>query len=387
MSESNEKIEIGNGPARATATSTDRSTEEITELLTTAISREQFETWYHSKQAVENIRNGTAYFNGPSPIKPEEKHSPSDLIQCHRKVAYKQLNAPVEDRDPNGIFWIGSKFEEEVAVPFLQDVVEDLECYVTNSLWVDFTETTEVGPLQFKGETDPAIVDADGKPYILSEIKTRRSVSNLNSPSRHHRAQAHAYMKGLSDKHDRRVTDAIIIYGGRTNLEIRAFHIEFDPWFWRKTVVEWAKNHTEFRLNDELPPAEPEYGWECKFCSYRERCGKGETDHEDLGARGFLPGVTMYPKQKVVEYLEAHDGAILTPALAQEYPEIAAQYPVAEWHCVSCDSLFAWDNPDWDGNSSTPPVCPECSTNGTPRPLRSQQLEERDLCQGGDQDG
>ncbi|WP_336326280.1 CRISPR-associated protein Cas4 [Halovenus sp. HT40] len=338
------------------------------------ISSETFDQWYKKREFRQNIRGGTPYFNGPSQVKSPERHSPSSLLQCHRKTAYNQLNAPAEAGDPTGIFWIGSQFEEKIALPYLQRVVATTDKYVTNSLWVDFTESTDVGEIRIKGETDPVIVNADSEPLLLTEIKTKDSVKNIESPNKHHRAQAHAYMKGLSEKHSRKVTDAIILYGGRTNLDVQTFHVEFDPWFWSKTVVNWAEKHTEYRVHQELPPAEPEYNWECKFCSYRERCGKGDTDYEDIGPTGFLPGVSKYPKEKVVEYLRARDGAKLTPILAAQYPELTEEYQVHDWECQECSAAYPWDAIDWDSSAVDLPRCPECSDSepvallGGPRP-------------------
>jgi CRISPR/Cas system-associated exonuclease Cas4 (RecB family) len=328
-----------------------------------SLSPETFDNWYREREFAENIRNGTSYFNGPKKVKPPEKHSPSSLLKCHRKVTYKQLNAPAETPEPTGIFWIGSQFEEEVALPYLRQAVTGASEYVTNSLWVNFTVQTDAGELQIKGETDPVIVDADADPLLLTEIKTRESVEDLERPSRHHRAQAHAYMKGLSETHERNITDAIILYGGRTNFDIRVFHVPFDPVFWSDTITTWAERHTNYRLEEELPPAEPEYSWECGYCPYQERCGKGALEYSDIGATGFLPGMTEYPKQQVVEHLEGHDEATLTPTLAWEYPDIAETYEVDDWVCEACSSRFEWKEiePDAEQEAVAGPQCPSCS--------------------------
>lgn len=331
------------------------------ERLLKAISPESFEEWYQELKFKRNIRNGTPYFNGPSDIKSPERHSPSSLLQCHRKTFYKQLNAPAENEPPAGIFWIGSRFEEEIALPFLRDSVTDQDEYVTNSLWVDFNVETDSGELCIKGETDPVIVDADSKPLVVTEIKTKKSVEDIDSPNKHHKAQAHAYMKGLSEKHETNVTDAVIIYGGRTNLDIRVFNVTFDPIFWKRTVIDWAAQHTEYRLRDKLPPADPEYDWECTFCPYRERCGEGDSEYSDIGPAGLLPGFAEYPKEKVVEYLKAHEDAKLTPKLVYQYPELLDQYQVYDWQCRVCSSKYSWDNFEWNGDPSNLPQCPDCA--------------------------
>jgi CRISPR-associated exonuclease Cas4 len=342
----------------------------VVSRLANSISPNSFDQWYREREFRENIREGTPYFNGTSPITPPERHSPSSLLQCHRKTTYNQLNAPEESEAPTGIFWFGSQFEEEIVLLFLQEAVVGENEYVTNSLWVDFTIESEAGELRIKGETDPVIVTPDATPLLVTEIKTKDSVGHVETPNTHHRAQAHAYMKGLSEKYNRDVTEAIILYGSRTTFDIKVFHIEFDPFFWRNTVLRWAEQHTTYRLREELPPADPEFSWECEFCSFRERCGRGEKRYENAGAEGLLPRYTDYPRENVIEYLESHDGALLPPTLAQEYPKVALQYQVADWQCAACDATFAWDEPEWDGNLSSLPLCPKCTTTGSPAPLR-----------------
>lgn len=347
------------------------------ENLLEAISEEGFRQWRHEREFARNIREGTPYFNGPSQIKPATRHSPSSLLQCQRKTVYKELNGPEETGDPDGIFWFGSRFEEDVILPFLQDSVAGKNEYVTNSLWVDFTVKSEVGDLQIKGSTDPVIVDSESKPLLLFEIKTKQSVENVESPNRHHKAQAHAYMKGLSEKYDRNLSEAIILYGSRTNFEIKPFHIEFDPWFWSQTVLNWTETHSTYRLNEELPPATPEYDWECKFCSYQERCGQGTREFSNVGPTGLLPRFTAYPKRKLVEYLDAHDEAKLTPSLAHRYSSLVDEYGAFDWHCGRCGATRSWNAVDWDGDVTEPPRCPACSENGITSLLAGPQPNEQ----------
>jgi CRISPR-associated exonuclease Cas4 len=342
---------------------------ETIDDIVSNITPTAFQRWYRAQEFKENIQKGQSYFNRPqSPTNPR-RHNPSRLLQCHRKTYYTQLNAPAEKPDPNGIFWIGSQFEEELALPFLRDLVNGHTAYVTNSIWVDFTVQSDDSELRIKGETDPVIVDARADPLVLTEIKTKRKVGNLESPNRHHRAQVHAYMKGLSEKFERNITQAVIIYGGRTNLQVQTFPVKFDPVFWRRTVLEWAARHTEYRLRDELPPADPESDWECNVCEYRERCGNGDSKYSDIGPKGFLPGLASYPRSNVVEYLEAHDDAKLTPTLANQYPELAEDHSVSKWHCRRCDGNFAWDAIEWQSGERERPDCPDC-----PASVKDRQL-------------
>lgn len=332
----------------------------IDELLE-RLSAESFREWYQERQYRQNIEEGQSYFNGSSPLPDSERHSPSQLLQCHRKILYRQKNAPEEQADPDGIFWFGTRFEEDIVFPFLRETFIEEDIYVQNSVWIDFETETDVEDIRIKGATDPVLVDADAVPILPTEIKTKASLENLESPNEHHQAQLHAYMRGLCIKYDIGLDGGLIIYGSRESLDVKPFYIEFDSEFWTKTVLEWAQTHTEFRLDETLPPADPEYDWECRFCSYRERCGEGDSSFTDTPARGFLPGLAEYPRNKVVEYLEATDGSSLTPTLARVYPQIAREYQVSPWRCPKCNSTFAWDAVE---SKSSEPLCPECADSG-----------------------
>ena len=187
--------------------------------------------------------------------------------------------------------------------------------------WVDLSVDTDEGPLRIKGATDPIIVDEDAVPLLPTEIKTKSDIETLTSPNRHHRAQLHAYMAGLSEKFDIDLIDGVLLYASRKSLDVKVFHVTFDKEFWRDIVVEWASDHTRYRLGGNLPPASPEYDWECGFCDYRERCGRTDNPYEDTGPRGFLPLYDEYPKETVREYLDAHPEVKLTQTLARTYPD------------------------------------------------------------------
>jgi CRISPR/Cas system-associated exonuclease Cas4 (RecB family) len=333
------------------------------ERLLNSLSGEQFRDWYDERQYRQNIENGTPYFNGPSSIPEPERHSPSRLLKCHRKAIYQQCNAPEETPNPDGIFWFGTRFEEDIAFPFLERAITGSDTYVQNSVWVDFRVETRGQELHIKGETDPLIVDEDAVPVLPTEIKTKSSVEHTTSPNRSHRAQLHAYMAGLSKKYDANLTDGVILYGSRESLDVKVFHVEFDEEFWEEVVLKWAANHTDYRLKSELPPADPEHEWECKFCAYSERCGKGNTEYQDVGPVGLLPRYTDYPKQKVIEYLEAHDNAQLTPGLAEKYPELETEYEVLSWCCPVCSSSFSRDTVGQKPNLDSVPLCPSCAAD------------------------
>ncbi len=333
-------------------------TAESPSLFADRIDGEGFAEWYRERQFAHNVQNGQSYFNGPSSVPPPDRHTPSSLLQCQRKVFYRKENAPAERTPPEGIFWTGRRFEEELIVPFLRDTVGS-DAYVRNSIWVDFEVDAGDEPLRIRGTTDPCVVDPEGTPVLPTEVKTKDDVRHLEQPNRHHRAQVHAYMRGLSHEFDRDVDEAILIYGGRKTLDVRVFREPFDPEFWGE-VIEWAASLTEHREVGHLPPAEPEYDWECRFCDYQHRCGMSDRAHTDEGPEGFLPGLE-YPRECAVEYLESHPGAKLTPTLARTFQDLADEYEVHDWTCSRNGCVHSWTDVDDGSNGSEGPVCPACA--------------------------
>lgn len=348
-------------------------------VVTQAVAREikstDFSDWYDEFQFRQNIRNGQEYFNGPSMKKPPGRFNPSDLLKCHRKTYYGHLNAPEETDDPDGIFFYGNRFEEDLAERYLEDSVDLPETYLQNSLWMNTTIDTDIGPITLVGSTDPVIVDEEGNPILLTEIKTTSSIEFTSEPKMHHLAQTHAYMYGLTEKYDRQIRDVVFLYADRDSLDAKTFHATFDREFWRDRVVRWMEENTFYRVFGFLPPADPEQDWECEYCNYKERCGQSSMYYENEEAAGLLPLYTEYPRGKVVEYLEAHEEAKLTPALAQTYPDLVDEYGAFPWVCNECDSKFVWDEINWNGGPS--PECPNCDGKESAGRLRGPEPDEQ----------
>lgn len=339
------------------------------------ISNASFNEWYQEEQFTENILEGRPYFNGASPPPEPGKHSPSKLFQCHRKTRYYAQNAPKEGASPQGLFWVGSKFEEEIVVPYLLDSVTTENTYVRNSMWIDTTVSHDGTDVRVKGVTDPVIVDSNGDPLLVTEIKTTSSLEYLDGPKPHHKAQLHAYLHALDEEYDRSIRDGLLVYGSRDTLDIAAFHVAFDDRFWAESVIPWMAKQTQYREDSELPPADPVFDWECNTCPFKHRCGQSDEPFSDSGFTGLLPGVDDYRKQQLVEYFDAYPDAKLTPTLAHEFPELVEEHGVHEWLCRSCGATFAWETIDVDAVS---PLCDACAENGELNTVTVPNPGERD---------
>lgn len=335
-----------------------------------AIHTDAFDSWYRDRKIKQHMRDGQPWRHTPASVKPPNQHAPHRLLQCQRKAYYATQNAPKEDAQPTGVFWTGTRIEEDIVLPFLEDVaadVDDTPAYVQNSMWVDYELETDAGELQIRGSTDPVICTRQGDPILPTEVKAKQSFDGLDdenpTPADRHRAQLHAYLHGLNQTVSYPVQTGLVIYVDREHHDLRAMTVEFDHEFWTKTVCEWMATQSTYRLEGAIPPAEPEHDWECGYCSYRQRCGKGDEPYRDEPVDGFLPLVS-YPREQVDRALRAEGGTeTLTPALAYHYSELAAQYDVADWHCPSCSEAINWEVIDWDGDLTKPPVCPHCASN------------------------
>lgn len=342
--------------------------EETIRRLLAGISGEEFKRWYSGRRRARSPGQHSGRSSKENSNVPPGRHAPSRLLQCHRKTLYRVHDAPEESQQRAGIFWFSTHLETELVVPFLE-ARTDADVYVRNSIWVDYTRSTDEGPLQIRGRTDPVLVDVTGQPLVLTEVKTTASVHALDAPRSHHLAQAHAYMEGLSEHADQDVRETLLLYFSRETLDARTFTVEFDDQFWEERVLPWAAQNSEYRRRDELPPARPEFDWECDYCSFRHRCGRADSPYADTGPHGFLPLFDEYPRERVREYLDAVPNARLTPTLAHAFPGLIDRYGVLDWGCQRCSATYAYDAVEWDGDTEHPPLCEACCRDGVPAPL------------------
>ena len=379
------------------------------EALLDSLDGDTFQEWFEDKKHRENIQNGTPYFNNDDYVPTKQRHTPSQLLQCHRKLLYRQLNAPRETANNDGIFFLGDVLENLVE-EFLIDLGREHDLHIQNSMYVKVEDARADPMVRFRGETDPVICDYEGVPVLPTEIKSKseEAFTYLSSASTRHQAQVHAYVQGLNDRldalrGDRQLSEFAVIYIARESLDVKVFHHEFDRDFW-ESIVEWARTHTAYRerseestaaLDDDssveregsvLPPAYPLEDWECKYCAFAKRCGKNEDiPVRDLGAAGFLP-LTEYSRSAVKAHMEAFPSVPVTPTLAHHYPSLLADgHPVAPWQCRKCGEI-PLDRVGWDRDITEPPTCPECEQCSLRGPL-PEQADQISSGGGSDEDG
>lgn len=392
--------------------------------LAANVTEQAFEDFHKLNERERNAEEGYGDTrNDVTHMPDDDVESPSKLLSCHRMSWYDAHNTPREDRLPYGIFKFGHDFEDHFE-DFLAEHVTGSELTVRNVERVEFTERD----ITITGTTDPVVFDADGNPVALFEVKTTKNtyhVRNRGEANERHRAQAHAYARGLAEKYDLDAPPQIFYaYGGREDLDVFITNESFDEDFWEDTVLAWAADDVEYREGDELPPAledghEREY--QCTYCDYQERCGNYEPESEspqsdeyvdsmdeywwnddietgyqntasDLPAVGFVPAM-KYPEDAVVAHIATHDDVQLTPTVAAQHPELVAdgespperfelvygvapQASVTDWVCDECLQTFDYDEFTWEsGDFDDMPTCPDCPDDAESK-LRGEEPGE-----------
>ena len=380
---------------------TDENTGDVTVDELPDIDRESFNSYWFRRNAERNIEENHEERNDPGHSWPIGRFEPHQLGNCKRKWFYQWLNAPKEEQDPHGIFAIGHFIEEDIVEPWLHEIFEpkyDIDNAIHVSIDIDTipitgedaptladagtspttveipddigynqpndtppeTETDDVC-LTVAGSTDPAICDTDtGDVIALTEVKSTGSIGYVDEPKRMHKMQLHAYMNALG------ITDGYVIYVDRDNLlDPKVFEVEFDEDVWQ-TVVDWVSETLPYAMEGKLPPADAPEGWMCKYCEYANRCGEGRSNlSSDMAASGFVPGFTDYPRNMVEDHLEAYPDVALSPSLALEFPDLAAEHDVADWICPECTAEFDYQDDHFDGFSNrnfATPSCPACKS-------------------------
>lgn len=354
--------QFSNPRAKSPSNTTDTDTDTDVDIAARIEAR--LPEWHAQKRTQQNIEAGNAHYNTPAAPPEATVFRPNRLLQCHRKQYYRDHNAPKESAAPAGLFFAGSKLEEELLLPYLREQVTEWaeSLYVTNSLWIEETLTVAGTSVTIRGSTDPVVVKRDGTPTYVTEVKSKAELSDSPTASPHHRAQLHAYMAGLSAKHDCEIRAGAVIYVSRKTLEMAVVPVSFDEDFWEDIGV-WMATLAAARRQERLPPADPEHDWECSYCSYSNRCGQAsETAVADSPPRGFVAGVE-YPRQAVEAHLEAYPDVALPVTLAVEYPDLAEEFEVAYPYCPTCETEVR----DLDGIDlqSGTALCPHCAEEGT----------------------
>lgn len=397
MSNTTDKDDKDTAPTPPTSSQTVPLADELTSV--------QFRTWWRNRLNRRHKAEGYPERAEIDHTPPAATISPSDLLGCHRWHYYSTRNAPSEEDTPHGTFEAGRRYED-IVESFIRSAAPS-ECLVENTVSIDF-EVEVVGEgtgLSISGTTDPVVYTQRGDPLLLTEVKQTDGLSYIkdDGPYTRHRAQAHAYARGLQANSARSSPPPICYaYGSRDTLEFHPVFEQFDHAFWEETVIPWVIQNAESQAKDELPPpVDDDKQYMCQYCSFSNRCshpdpgprptrvdnlvddlsesGQPESPYASVTdiigdvefwwseqndpnvvnkappspAKGFVP-CHRYSESAVISHLATHESVRLTPTVAAQYPFLAAHTDQSP-----PDRLFAAYGVapqrkvhDW--------VCPEC---------------------------
>ncbi len=344
--------------------------EHETAELIDEINETAFERWYERRRRRLRIRDRGS-------LSREDTDAgatawPSALWKCTRRRYYDEHDAPKEGRLPRGRFWVGRQVETELVIPFLDSRLEDDSHYVQGSVWVEIPLEDEGGTVTLRGCTDPCIVDANGNPLLVTEVKTC-DPPHRDAPADHHIRQLQAYLGAFRELDQTSEPTGVVLYVDRRDFTLRSFEVPFDPTIWKEVRCQ-AREHRDIVGSDQLPPANPEYDWECDVCPYRHRCGESTMPFADRPEKGFLPLLETYTRSAVREHLAAHSTVDLTPTLADRFPELAEHATVVPWTCGRCAAaISSFDRTYHPGDR---PLCPHCAEAGSIVELTPPTLDE-----------
>ena len=111
---------------------------------------------------------------------------------------------------------------------------------------------------------------------LLVEVKTRKSVENMKSPTQHHIPQFQLYLAAATAQY------GLLLYEGRDNLVTRSFLIKRDNKEIHRLLKRVKSQHGLIAMK-MLPPAESKLpltrrAWECGRCKYKKQCDEAEKE-------------------------------------------------------------------------------------------------------------
>lgn len=231
-----------------------------------------------SPMSLDKLRDGfEEYFEGDTGD--AERHKPRIGVEhasaggkCPRKRWYSANQTGKDDFD-QGISERGNRIEDFVydilclvaeGTPYT--AVNDVPAYYQKKVIVDGDETT----LEITGETDPAIIDANGATVeMLTEVKSTQNLDRDKLPKQKHIVQLNTYLSILN------LDYGFIVYVDPNDFDYHFCHIEQDPGLWEQTIFLHEMVH-EYRVKDSLPPAMPQQEDECKWCMYESLCDRND---------------------------------------------------------------------------------------------------------------
>ena len=206
-----------------------------------------------NKISIQKLIDDAIALDNSEPRTPSGKFNPSYLGQCHRKHFWKRKGVE-SDNPPNDrtfrVFKCGDLFEHFVCqhIPAMQKQV--------------VIETDD-----FKGFAD--IVSEDEVMDVKS-INSKafwwmdKDTYDITVEKRHNILQVIFYAKELNKPKAR------LVFIEKDTLSIKEYGFFVSKWI--DDLVKEISILRKYWTDNKLPDAEPQAGWECRYCSFAEKC-------------------------------------------------------------------------------------------------------------------
>ncbi len=187
------------------------------------------------------------------------RYHASDFGKCLRKSYYEHTLGKRESEGSYPHFQLGNLVEN-----FVEEALASH--YGSDSVKNSFRIELDYDDFRVVGQTDPVVVGPNAEPEKIFEVKSTKNISfREEGPSKHHVMQVHPYMKALG------LDSCTFIYVQKTDLSVISHEISFSEGTFSEGL-ERIKSLHEDLVRHGPPPSEPFMDFECRFCSYKDKC-------------------------------------------------------------------------------------------------------------------
>ena len=193
------------------------------------------------------------------------RYYPSEIGSCIRKIWYSYMFPKETDAELMKIFKAGTMIHDFVAEVLGSERTPEVKLLKTE---VPFS--MDFGDFTVSGRVDDILLLSVNNKKLLVEVKSVRFVDRAE-PTRPHIMQLQMYMHALG------IHSGFILYIERNSLHSKTFRVDYDPGIIGDIIQRFQMLHESLTSN-RLPAPEarenPEIGWMCNYCNYREECSR-----------------------------------------------------------------------------------------------------------------
>jgi CRISPR/Cas system-associated exonuclease Cas4 (RecB family) len=195
------------------------------------------------------------------------RYYPSEAGTCIRKVWYSYKYPTQIKTDLLKIFEMGNVMHDFIIRVLKSDKMKDIEL-----LKSELPFKLQMDNFLISGRVDNVLLVKSSGKTIVVEVKSSGMLKAVNKPQRHNVIQLQLYMYATG------IHNGLLVYLEKNTLQAKVFDIAFDELMVKDILNRFNELH-EHLITNTVPPAEAkitssDIGWMCRFCEYKEKCGK-----------------------------------------------------------------------------------------------------------------